>query len=266
MRVGIVGAGKMAEAMLAAWIDTGVLSPDDVCVSDRSDERRRLMRRRYRVKACAQNKPVVEASDLLVLAVKPQDLEAVLQEISAEIDSRHLVLSIAAGKRVGWLEERIPSARVIRVMPNLAALVGEGMSVFCAGTRATREDRQTAVRLLASFGRAMELPEERLDVVTALSGSGPAFFAFFLAGMVSAAEEDGLDREAALVLAGQTMLGTARLLLKKEMDPQDLIASVRSARGTTAAGLEVLETKRVEEAVRDTIRAATTRSRELSRG
>jgi pyrroline-5-carboxylate reductase len=150
-------------------------------------------------------------------------------------------------------------------MPNMPCLVGEAMSAFAAASGVSARDRQTARRLLACFGEALELPEKQLDAVTALSGSGPAFFAYVLNAMAEAAAKEGLRRKDALFLAEQTMLGTARLLMEKKLDPEDLVRSVASARGTTAAGLDVMDRAGLAETLRRAIRSAARRSRELSR-
>jgi pyrroline-5-carboxylate reductase len=203
--------------------------------------------------------------DVVFLAVKPQNLDGVLEEIAPSIREEHLVISIAAGKRIEHIESLLPGAKVVRVMPNIAATVSEGMSVFCTGHKVTVEDRRTAVTLLSCFGQVLELPEEQFDAVTALSGSGPAFFAHFLNLMVQGGVELGLSRKDSELLAAQTMLGTAMLLAKGEYGAEELIDAVSSARGTTVAGMAVLGRAPLPEVVVDTLRAAARRSEELSR-
>ncbi|MCX7591729.1 MAG: pyrroline-5-carboxylate reductase [Kiritimatiellae bacterium] len=262
--IGFIGAGKMAEAMIGALLYRQRVRACDLLASDIMAERRRDIERNYGITVTNRNTEVATRSGIIFLAVKPQQLDEVLKEIAPVVDSSKLVISIAAGKRLATMESRLPNARVVRVMPNLPCLVAEGMSVFCAGSRATPADRQTVLHLLTAFGRVAELPEEQFDAVTALSGSGPAFFAYFLDCLVLAAEAVGLDRETALLLAAQTMLGTARLVLEKALSPDRIIESVSSARGTTVAGMAVIGTSDVPEVVRRTIEAATRRSRELS--
>jgi pyrroline-5-carboxylate reductase len=264
MKIGFIGAGKMAEAILITLLDSKLAAAPEVFASDISEERRQFLKSRYGINMYSKNAAVAGLVETLILAVKPQQLDAALQELAAEITSKHLVISIAAGKKIGSIETLLPEARVIRVMPNLASLVAEGMSVFCAGARATAADTATATRLLSCFGKVLELPEEMFDAVTALSGSGPAFFAYLLNAMVEAGVQEGLNRQDALLLAEQTMLGTAKVLVEKGVEPHELIASVTSAKGTTAAGLAVLDKSDVATILHRTIGAAVQRSRELS--
>jgi pyrroline-5-carboxylate reductase len=265
MNVGFIGSGRMAEAMMAALIRQKTLTPAEILASDVSAERRSHVRERYGVAVTLRNADVLAHGLVVVLAVKPQQLDAVLGEVAPHATAGHLFLSIAAGKRTAHLEALLPRGRVVRVMPNLACLVGESMSVFARGARSPAGDAAVVAELLGACGRVRELPEALFDTVTALSGSGPAFFAYLLDRLVDGAVAEGLAREDALALAEQTMLGTARLLLERRFDPAELAAAVTSARGTTAAGRAVLEIPPVAEALQRTIRAAAQRSRELSR-
>jgi pyrroline-5-carboxylate reductase len=266
MRIGFIGAGKMAEAIAGALLRSGLAAPKQIVASDVSAERRARLRRRFGIRTVAENAAVVKESSVVFLAVKPQQMDAVLQEIAPCAARRHLFISIAAGKTIARMQVLLRGARLIRVMPNMGALVGEGMSVLCAGRRATAADRRLAARLLASFGRVLELPEKTFDAVTALSGSGPAFFTYLLDAMADAAVAEGLRRADALQLAEQTMLGTARVLIEQGTDPRALIQAVASPKGTTEAGLKVLDGSDVAGVLRRTIRAAAARSRELSAG
>jgi len=262
MRIGFIGAGKMAETILAALLEQRQ-KPENIRAGEVRAARRRQLTRRYGIRVTARNRVVVDHAQVLFLCVKPQELAAALAPIADGITGRHLVLSIAAGKTLSTLEQLLPRARVIRVMPNLAASVGAGMSAYCAGSRARPADRRKAAGLLAAFGRAIELPESAFDAVTALSGSGPAFFAYALDALVGGAVKQGLRREDALALAEQTMLGTARVLQEQGVAPADLIASVASPKGTTAEGLAVLDGSDVKDVLEQVIAAAARRSREL---
>jgi pyrroline-5-carboxylate reductase len=264
VKVGFIGGGKIAEAMIASLLRGRVAQAHELFVSDISAARRDTLKTLYGVNAYSRNRAVPGSVEVLVLAVKPQDLAEVLKELAPDIGPGHLVISIAAGKTLSFVEALLPGARVIRVMPNLACQVAEGMSVFCPGPVATEADRRTAERMLSSFGRALELPEAAFDAVTALSGSGPAFFAFVLDAMIGAAVEEGLTAGDASVLARQTMLGTGRLLIERDTPPSDLIAAVASPGGTTIAGLAVLEKSDLRAVIARTIKAAAHRSRELS--
>jgi pyrroline-5-carboxylate reductase len=263
-KVGFVGGGKMAEAMIGSLIESKLLGADDVLVCDILKERRQLLKDRFGVTVYTDNASVLSRVPVVVLAVKPQVLDATCREIAPHVTADHLVISIAAGKRLDRIESLLPAARVIRVMPNLPAVVSQGMSAFCAGQRVTPADRATASRLLSSFGRVAELPETQFDIVTALSGSGPAFFACFVEAMVEAAERLGLGKTDATLMAEQTMLGTGALLLNRKLSPEDVIAAVSSAKGTTVAGMQVLSQPGLKEIVFRTLEAAANRSRELS--
>lgn len=265
MKIGFIGGGKMAEAMIAALLGAREAEPHGVFVSDISEERRRQLKERHGVNVYSRNAVVAAMVETLVCAVKPQELDTVMAELGADGTSDKLVISIAAGKRLATLAAGMPRARVVRVMPNLPCTVGEGMSAFVAGDACTDADRRLTMRLLGAFGRVIELPEAQFDAVTALSGSGPAFFAFVMQAMADAAVQHGLAAEDARLLAGQTMLGAARLMLEKDIAPRDLIKAVASPKGTTAAGLEVLVRSDAHAVLGDAIRAAAARSAELSR-
>ena len=264
MNIGFIGSGKMAEAIIAALIDRGAVEAPAILASDVSAERRAHMERRYGIRATGCNTEVVGPARVVFLAVKPQQLDDVLRELAPHVSAEHLVISIAAGRRTAHVESRLPRGRVIRVMPNIACLVGAGMSVLTRGSRAGAGDAEVVRNLLRSCGEVVELPEECFDAVTALSGSGPAFFAYLLDRLVDGAVAEGLPRADALILAEQTMLGTARLLIEHKMAPAELADAVTSAKGTTAEGRKILETATVAEILRQTIRAAAGRSRELS--
>lgn len=266
MRIGFVGGGKMAEAIVSAVIDAEVAAPHEILVSDAKAERRDLMKQTYGINAYARNDAVISGADVVFLAVKPQDMESVLAEIRSAVTAKQLFVSIAAGKTLDFLQSRLPGAKVVRVMPNMAAQVGDGMSVFCAGAGVGATERAKVAKLLECFGRALELPEEQMDAVTALSGSGPAFFAWIVDALAAAAAEEGVDRKHALLLAEQTMKGTARMLMERNMDPAELVKAVASPKGTTAEGLKVLDASDVRAVLRETLAAAARRSRELSRG
>jgi len=265
MKSGFVGAGKMAEAMIAGLIEKRFSNPGDILASDVSPGRLSELKARYGIGTTMNNADVAAHAGICILAVKPQQLDQVLRDLSPVVTASHLMISIAAGKTTEHLESLLPLGRVVRVMPNIACLVGEGMNVFTRGSRATALDSETVSRLLGCCGQALELPEALFDAVTALSGSGPAFFAYLLDRLVDGAVKEGLSRDQALILAGQTMAGTARLLMARHMEPADLAAAVTSAKGTTAAGRDVLENKDIADVLSRTIQAAARRSRELGR-
>lgn len=264
-KIGFIGAGKMAEAMMTGFIAKQAVGPDDILAGDVSGERLAEISRRHGVRITMDNAEVVRYAPVCVLAVKPQQLDDVLRALAPGFTPDHLIISIAAGKTTEHMESLVPRGRVIRVMPNIACLAGEGMNVFTRGRRATADDAKRVAHLLGCCGQAAEIPETLFDAVTALSGSGPAFFAYLLDRFVDGAVKEGLPRGQALLLATQTMLGTARLLMEKQWEPADLATAVTSAKGTTAAGRDILETPAVADVLARTIEAAARRSRELAK-
>lgn len=264
MKIGFLGAGKMAEAIMSGLIRAKHVEAHQIFASDVSADRRAALKHDHNINTYSKNALIPEMAEVVFLAVKPQQMDEVLAEIAPVVTDKHLVISIAAGRKLGGLERALPAARMVRVMPNLCCIVGQAMSAYCAGAKATTEDRKIVAGLLNCVGRSVELPEEQFDAVTALSGSGPAFFAYLMQAMADAAVREGLTPAHARLLAAQTMLGTATLLLEKDISTPDLIASVRSAKGTTDAGLKVLEPSMVQSLLEEAILAAARRSRELA--
>ncbi len=263
---GFFGAGQMGEAILAGMLRRRRTRPGDIRILEASAIRAEEVRRKYAVGIELHAANLLRASDVVVLAVKPQDLEALLKTLPEDGVRGRLFVSIAAGRTLSWLEARLPEARTVRVMPNLAMRVGEGMSAFCLGTRATGSDRRTVSALLRCSGIVRELPENLFDAVTALSGSGPAFLATVLQAFVDGGTALGLPEEDALILARQTMVGTAKVLAEGGDSLPAFVKAVTSAKGTTAAGLAVLEKSTLGGIVRRTLLAAARRSRELGQG
>jgi pyrroline-5-carboxylate reductase len=264
MKLGFVGGGKMAEALMASMLQARAVEPHAIFVSDVSEERRKHLKGIYGVNVYSRNTVIPNMAELVILAVKPQQLDEVFHELQLEVHKDHLVISIAAGKTVASLQAGFPEARIIRVMPNMGALVGHGMTALCKGRTASDTDVRTATKILSCSGKVLEIPEAAFDAVTALSGSGPAFFAFFMDAMIAAGMAEGLSQDQALEMAQQTMLGTAHVISERGISPRELITSVASAKGTTAAGLDVMEPSDLNAIVRDTLAAAARRSKELS--
>jgi len=264
MKVGFIGGGKMAEAIIGGLIRSDTAEANDIYVSDISADRRTLLETSYGVHVSENNSEILKKIRALFLAVKPQTLDSVLDAVACDIPDGLLVISIAAGKKIAGLASRLPQARIARVMPNLAVLVSQGMSVYCTNADLTAEEREAVRILLASSGKVIELPEAHFDAVTALSGSGPAFFAYFLSTMIEGSVRLDLPAEEAAQLARQTMLGTATLLDEGVFTAEELIAAVTSRKGTTEAGLAVLTQPALKEIVAQTLSAAAKRSAELS--
>lgn len=263
----VVGAGNMAEALVRGIIRANLLPSQRLRVTD--TERRRLdhFQATFGVAGFERNVDGVRGAQVVMLAVKPQVMPEVATEIGSALDPGVLVISIAAGISTHWLEQRLPKeTRIVRVMPNMPALAGEGVSVYCLGSRATEDDAKLVESLFKSVGVVVRLDEKHLDAVTALSGSGPAYVFFLAEFMMQAGYEMGLDHETAKTLTLGTIRGAARLLEKTGPEPEELRQRVTSKGGTTAAAFEVLEVGRVREMFIKAIRAAQKRSRQLSEG
>lgn len=267
LRWGFIGAGKMATALVQGMLRAGVVEPGQVIASDPYPSAREALKALSGVAVTASNAEVARRSDVLVLAVKPQGMAAVLEELSAVVTGDHLVVSIAAGVPLAALQSGIgPDARLVRVMPNTPALVGEGAAGYCLGPNTTPEDDATVRLCLGAVGRALAVPETMIDAVTGLSGSGPAFVYVLIEALADGGVRVGLPRDAALTLAAQTVLGAARMVLETGMHPGVLKDQVTSPGGTTIAGLHALERGGLRGAMIDAVEAATQRARELSGG
>jgi len=263
MKLGFLGAGKMAEAILSGVLKSGEVKPQDVTACEQVAERRAFLREKYGINVTPEARDL-QGADVIVAAVKPQDLANALASMAQWISERHLVVSIAAGWTLARLEAALPVARVARVMPNLPILAGEGMSAYAAGSRASREDAERVRWIFSRSGVAEEMPEELFDGVTALSGSGPAFFAYALRAFASAAETRGMPRDVAARLALQTFVGTAAYLRETGQTPDDFMRAVASPKGTTEAGLKALDAADAANVLAKAIDAAWSRSAELS--
>lgn len=264
LRIGFLGAGKMATALTQGWLQAGLTQATNVCASDPVAAAREHFARVTGARSLTENALVVAQSDLLILAVKPQNLHDLLREIAPALEPRHWLISIAAGIPLKQMSEILgPDRRLIRVMPNTPCLVGASASAFSANASATASDVATTERLLSSVGRAVQVPEKLLDAVTGLSGSGPAFVAVMIEALADGGVRMGLPRDLAQMLAAQTVLGSAKLLLETGLHPGQLKDMVASPAGTTIAGLHALDRGGVRAALMDAVQAATQRSIEL---
>jgi pyrroline-5-carboxylate reductase len=266
--IGFVGGGNMATAMIKRFIATGAYAPAQICASDVDAAKRAALKRGLRVEATADNTQVVRHAAVIVLAVKPQIIDAVLAEMQPSVTGRQLFVSIAAGIPLARLERGLgDGARVVRVMPNTPALLGKGMSVAVRGRRATGADERLVLSLLRTVGRARALRDERLlDAVTGVSGSGPAYVYLFAEALIAGGVAAGLAPEVATELVLQTMTGAAAMLQEAGETPQRLREMVTSPGGTTLAGLTELERRGFADAVVACVASATRRAAELGNG
>jgi pyrroline-5-carboxylate reductase len=256
----------MAKALARGWLAAGLVSADRILAGDPLPQARQAFAKETGLRASADNREIVSGSDLLVLAVKPQSMAALLAEIRAGVGTRHLVVSIAAGVTLRQLAEGLgPDRRLVRVMPNTPCLVGASASGYAAGETATAEDVARVDRLLNAVGRAFRLPEPLLDAVTGLSGSGPAFVYVIIEALSDGGVRMGLPRDVATVLAAQTVLGSAKMVLETGQHPGVLKDRVASPGGTTIAGLHALERGGLRAALMDAVEAATRQATELGK-
>jgi pyrroline-5-carboxylate reductase len=254
----------MARALAEGFVQRAGVAAVDVTAADCSAEARTAFQRVVPGTQVTPDNRVAAASDVVVLALKPQHMAAVLEEINP-IDPDRLVVSIAAGVTLEQLCEGLGTQRIVRVMPNTPALIGAGASGFCRATGASAADGSLVRRLLEAVGRCWELPESLMDAVTGLSGSGPAFVFLFIEALSDGGVRMGLPRDVARELATQTVLGAAQLAAAGSEHPAQLKDRVTSPGGTTIAGLHALERGAFRGLVMSAVQAATERSRELSR-
>ncbi len=264
--IGVIGAGNAAEGIIHGVLRNSVLLEDRIIACDPNPDRRQVFEQRFRVATTTDNRYLVEESYILLLAVKPQQYQEVVAEFADLVRPDHLVVSIMAGVSTAALERSFPhvAARVVRVMPNLASHVGAGMAGVCAGRHAREADVLRAQRIFEAGGKSVHIEDERLmDAVTAVSGTGPAYYYFFTEALVEAAKQVGLPPQYANLLAKQTALGAARMMLETGESPETLRAKVTSPGGTTAAAMASMRENKVFEGIIAGVAAAFRRGREL---
>jgi pyrroline-5-carboxylate reductase len=264
MKIAFIGGGNMGEAMLAAVIEDGLVRPEAIWVSDVSQERRKALEKKYGVAAVASNPEAISGKEIVVLAVKPQNLAEVTAELKGKLKAGQVVLSIIAGAKIDTLSEGLKHNAIARAMPNTPAQVGQGMSVWTATPQVTEEQWGLVGAILGAMGREIYVDDEKyIDMATAISGSGPAYFFLMIEALVEAAAAIGLPRDMAQQLAVQTMLGSGHLIERSGVAPEELRRRVTSPGGTTARAIEQLEKGRFAELVRRAVQAAYDRAREL---
>ena len=263
MTIAILGIGVMGESLLTGLIQAG-WDPSQIRTADTRESKREEVRQKYGVWAGVSSE-AVQGADTVVLVVKPQDISDLLYDIRPWLEPNALVISLAAGVKTTAIERLIGDHPVVRVMPNTAALVREGMAAICPGSTATKEHLDRAVDILTAVGKALVISEKYMDAVTAISGSGPAYVMFVAEAMIDAGVMLGLPRATATELVKQTVYGSAKLLVESGEHPTVLKENVTSPGGTTAAALRAFEDHRVKAAFIDAMEAACKRSEELGR-
>ena len=266
-RIAILGGGKIGESLLSGLLSAGWRKPEEIVVTGRRQERIDELAERYGVEATLSNADAVARASFIVIAVKPQDFAVLLGEIGALLSPEQTVLSVAAAIPTASIERHLGSdVPVVRSMPNAPSVVHEGIAGMCAGRHAGREHLDRAGTVLRAVGDVVEVPEEHMDAITAVSGSGRAYYALLAEAMIEAGILLGLSREISTRLVVQTMLGTARLLRDEQMHPVELREAVTSPGGTTIRAIRELEQAGVRAAFLNAINAAMERSKELARG
>ncbi len=252
--------------MLSAILEKGLSTPRAVCVSDVNETRLSYLQQKYGVATVNKNVQVIDGADILILAIKPQNLAEVTTDLNGQLKPDQLVLSIIAGARIGTLCQSLNHQHVVRVMPNTPAQIGEGISVWTATAEVTAEQKALASSILSTMGKEIYVDDEKyLDMATAVSGSGPAYFFLFVESLIEAAVNLGLPRDVAEELVLQTMLGSGHLIQKSDKSPSELRRMVTSPGGTTAEALLRFEKGEFNELVNQAVAAAYNKAKELGR-
>jgi pyrroline-5-carboxylate reductase len=266
-RIALLGGGKIGGALVAGLLSSGWRSPTEIVATARREERLVELRERFGIETTLANAEAVVGAALVVIAVKPQDIDVLLGEVGGLISSEQTVLSVAAAIPTAAIERHLtPGVPVVRAMPNTPSTVHEGIAGICPGAHADDPHLTLAEEALAHLGAVVRVPELSMDAVTAVSGSGPAYFALLAEAMIEAGILLGLSREISTQLVVQTMLGTAKQLRDEKVHPVELREMVTSPGGTTIAAIRELEAAGVRAAFLNAIQAAMDRSRELAAG
>lgn len=265
-RLGFIGAGNMAEAMIRGIIQNQVVLPDRILASDISDERREHISRTFGMETVKENRSLVNRSNVIFLAVKPQAVPRVLADMAADMGPEKLLVSIVAGVPIKTLSAGLPKGpRIVRTMPNTPVTVMEGAMAIASDSPALPEDLETVETLFHPLGSTVRIEEKLIDAVTGLSGSGPAYVFIILEALADGGVKMGLPRDVAETLAAQTLMGSAKLFLETRMNPGQLKCMVTSPGGTTIAGIHELEKGGIRASLMNAVESATKRSVELGK-
>jgi pyrroline-5-carboxylate reductase len=264
-KIGFIGTGKMGEALIKGIIHARLVSSKNIYASDMDLAKLKILENELKINICKGNCDAVINSDVLIIAVKPPIVPAVLSEIKSSIKNQ-LIISIAAGVTIETYEKNLPpKTKVVRVMPNIAATVEEAASAISPGSAVTKEDTAIAASIFNAIGKTVQLQEHLMDAVTGLSGSGPAYIFMIIEALADGGVHEGLDRNTARLLAAQTVLGAAKMVLDGASHTAELKDMVTSPGGTTIRGLRVMEEQGVRIAMMNAVIAACERSKELGK-
>ncbi|WP_406660038.1 pyrroline-5-carboxylate reductase [Methanolobus sp. ZRKC3] len=265
-KLGVIGTGKMGSALIEGIYNAGIIPGSDMYASDIFEASLRELNKKFGINVSVENSETIKNCDVIILAVKPQILKSVLSTIKESLDSSKLLISIAAGVKLEDIEKELNSdARVVRVMPNIAATVSEAASAVSAGKNASANDAEEVMAIFQLVGSAIIVPENLMDAVTGVSGSGPAYIFPVIEALADGGVYEGLDRNSALILAAQTVLGAAKMVLETGSHPAHLKDMVTSPGGTTIRGIHVLEESGVRAAFMNAVIASSDRSKELGK-
>ena len=264
MKIGFIGLGNMAGAMIGGLLKKGIVAPADIYGADVNADMAKKRADEFKINAGTDNAEVVKNADYLVLAVKPQYAAGAIEGFKASLRKDQVVISIMAGKTLEWLSEHLGSdIKCVRCMPNTAALVGAAITAATPNEKVTADELKIALQILESFGKASVVPEKLMDAVVGVSGSAPAYVFMFIEAMADAAVEEGMPRAQAYEFAAQTVYGSAKLMIDTGKHPGELKDMVCSPAGTTIAAVRVLEEAGFRGAVIDAVEAAAERNKEL---
>ena len=264
MKLGFIGTGNMASAIMGGILAKGLLHPEEICGADPSEAGRKRVREAYGIRTTADNGEAAAWADILFLSVKPQFYQEVIQEIRERITPEKLVITLAPGKTLSWLEKIFDSpVRLVRTMPNTPALVGEGMTGACANEVVGLKEREQVEALLSAFGRVEWIPERLMDAVVSVSGSSPAYVFMLIEAMADGAVAQGMPRGQAYAFAAQAVYGSAKMVLETGRHPGELKDMVCSPGGTTIEAVRVLEEKGFRSAVLEAMEACAEKSKNL---
>lgn len=264
MKIGFIGLGNMASAIIDGILKSGSISATSILGSDSFQGALVSAKERFGIQVCDNNVKVAEQVDVLFLAVKPQFLDGVLDEIRSAVTSDKLVICMAAGKTLSWLEERfLEGTKVVRIMPNTSAIVGESCTAICQGSFATDKDVSLAEQLCQSFGSTYVVTENLMDVFSAIGGASPAFAFLYMEALADGAVANGMPRQMAYEIAAQATMGAAKLMKESKKHPGELKDMVCSPGGTTIEGVSALEKNGLRIGVMEAVKACVEKSRKL---
>ncbi|MFG6149862.1 pyrroline-5-carboxylate reductase [Halobacillus sp. B23F22_1] len=265
--IAFLGAGSMAEAMISGMVESGNIPAHQIIVTNRSNQDRlNEIQSKYGVRTVLKDNLNYGEVDQFILAMKPKDIDAVLEDLKYRIAPNQVLVSVLAGISTSYMEERLNDGQqVIRVMPNTSSMLRESATAICPGQYAAMDNVMVAKELLQSIGEVFVIEEDKMDVFTGIAGSGPAYFYYLMEHIEETGNAEGMDRETLREIGAQTLLGAAKMMLERDESPSELRENVTSPNGTTAAGLDALHQAGGGEAISEAIKGAASRSKEMSK-